>query len=211
MDGLTGRPGWPGKPGFPCKEKVRGENLTSTLCFFILWSPNKTQVCLSSGLHPSEEHLKASYITAPHEVCPSLTEDAPLRSFTASHIPRFFACPKKKKEREKMATSRGVDRHFRGPGRQKWWRKGKHLVTQPGNAPKTRPSRLQQLTRLTRSLWRTRLQRPHRPSPSEDADLNWHTAIQLCFTFIGYKSPFFSVFQVMKFSSTLAPSVPLGP
>ena len=24
-----------------------------------------------------------------------------------------------------MATSRGVDRHFRGPGRQKSWRKGK--------------------------------------------------------------------------------------
>ena len=52
-------------------------------------------------------------------------EDAPLRSFVASHIPRFFAHLKKKKEREKMATSRGVDRHFRGPGRQKSWRKGK--------------------------------------------------------------------------------------
>ena len=37
------------------------------------------------------------------------------------HIPRFFVHPKKKKEREKMATSHGVDRHFRGPGRQKSW------------------------------------------------------------------------------------------
>ena len=48
-----------------------------------------------------------------------------LRSFVASHIPRFLACPKKKKEREKMATSSGVDRHFRGPGHRKEWRKGK--------------------------------------------------------------------------------------
>ena len=52
-------------------------------------------------------------------------EDALLRSFMASHIPRFSAHPKKKKERQKMATSRGVDRHFRGPGRQKSWRKSK--------------------------------------------------------------------------------------
>ena len=52
-------------------------------------------------------------------------EDAPLRCFVASDIPRFFAHLKKKKEREKMATSRDVDRHFRGPGRQKSWRKGK--------------------------------------------------------------------------------------
>ena len=44
-------------------------------------------------------------------------EDAPLRSFVASHIPRFFACPKKKKKREKMVTLRGF-------GRQKSWHKG---------------------------------------------------------------------------------------
>ena len=47
---------------------------------------------------------------------PCFLEDAPLLSFVPSHIPRF---PKKKKEREKMATSRGVDCHFRGPGWQK--------------------------------------------------------------------------------------------
>ena len=52
-------------------------------------------------------------------------KDAPLRSFGASHIPRSFAQPKKKKEREKMATSRAVDHHFRGSGRQKSLRKGK--------------------------------------------------------------------------------------
>ena len=43
-------------------------------------------------------------------------EDAPLRSFLASHIPKFFsifAHLKKKKEREKMATSHGVDQRFR--------------------------------------------------------------------------------------------------
>ena len=35
-------------------------------------------------------------------------------SFAASHIPRFFARAKKKKERRKMVTSHGVD-DFRGP------------------------------------------------------------------------------------------------
>ena len=54
-------------------------------------------------------------------------EDAPLRSLVSSHIQTFSAHPKKKKvrDREKVPTSRGVDRHFRWPGRQKWWRKGK--------------------------------------------------------------------------------------
>ena len=52
-------------------------------------------------------------------------EDAPLLSSVASQIPRFFLRPKKNKEREKMATSRAVVRHFRGPGRQKSWRKRK--------------------------------------------------------------------------------------
>ena len=43
----------------------------------------------------------------------------------------------------------------------------KHLMTQPGNAPKARLS--QRLTQLTRSLRRTRLWRPQR-RPSKDAD-----------------------------------------
>ena len=65
------------------------------------------------GLHPSEKHLKANYVTTLCEGCPNLKappnashrcsffslflEDAPLRSSVASHIPRFFARPKKKK------------------------------------------------------------------------------------------------------------------
>ena len=47
--------------------------------------------------------------------------------------------PKKKKEREKMATSRGVDRHFRVPGWQKPWCKGK---TSGDTIRKSRPSHL---------------------------------------------------------------------
>ena len=36
-------------------------------------------LCLSSGLHPSEEHLKDNYVTLPHEGCSNLTArpDAP--------------------------------------------------------------------------------------------------------------------------------------
>ena len=86
--------------------------------------------CVSiQGPHPSEEHLKAYYVTTPREGCSNLKarpnaahkcsffslflEDGLLRSFVVSHIQRFF------KEREKMATSRGVNRHFCGPERQK--------------------------------------------------------------------------------------------
>ena len=71
--------------------------------------------------------MKANYVTTQREGCPNLKappnveffslflEDAPLRSFVASHIPRFFVRSKKWKEREKMSTLRGVG-HFRGPG-----------------------------------------------------------------------------------------------
>ena len=109
-----------------------------TWAHLALATHTKANCCISvQGLHPLEEHLKANYVTTPHEGCPNLKpppnaaffslvlEDAPLLSFLASHIPRFFVCPKKKKDREKMAASRGVDHHFRGPGRQKSWRKGK--------------------------------------------------------------------------------------
>ena len=57
--------------------------------------------------------------------CSLFLEDARLRSFVASYIQRSFVRPKKTIEREKMATSRGVDCHFRGPRWQKSWRKGK--------------------------------------------------------------------------------------
>ena len=84
-------------------------------------------------------------------------EDELLRSFVASHIPRFFGRPKNKKEREKMATSCGVDRHCCEPEWQKCNQKmlqrlDRHIQ--------------QQLTRLTRSLWRTRLG----SGPMKDAD-----------------------------------------
>ena len=64
--------------------------------------------------------MKANYVTTLLEGCSNLKalpnvafislflKDAPLLSFVASHIPRFFAHPKKKKEREKTATSCGV-------------------------------------------------------------------------------------------------------
>ena len=89
---------------------------------------------LIQGLQTSGEHLKANYVRTPHEGCPNskstlnaafsslFSEDAPLLSFMASDIPRFFARPK---ERVKMATSRGLDRHFHGPGQQKSRGKGK--------------------------------------------------------------------------------------
>ena len=88
-------------------------------------------------LHHSEEHLKANYVTTQREDCPSSNAppDAPpspsfwrMHRYDPSrpHISQDYLCTRKKnKEREKMATSRGVDRHFRGPGRQKLWRKGK--------------------------------------------------------------------------------------
>ena len=73
-----------------------------------------------------------------------------------------------------FATSRGVDRHLRRPGRQKSWRKGKTS----GNFPKARPT-----TRPTRSLWRTRLRRLQRPGPSKDADpeLRRSKCLKSCF------------------------------
>ena len=77
--------------------------------------------CVSiQGLHPSEEHLKANYVTTLCRSCPNskappdaahkcsffsrFLEDALLLSLVASRIPRFFTRPKKKKEKEKMAT-----------------------------------------------------------------------------------------------------------
>ena len=110
--------------------------------------PNPDSYCVSiQGLHPSEEHLKANYVTTPREGCtnwktpPNAAHECSFFSLflEASHIPRFFARPKKKKEREKMTTSRGVDHHCRGRNHDV---RVKHLVVQPGNAPQARPSHL---------------------------------------------------------------------
>ena len=48
---------------------------------------------------------------------------------------RFFAFPKKKKERDKMVTWRGIDRHFRGQARLS------HLTTVDKVSPKDSPSK----------------------------------------------------------------------
>ena len=113
--------------------------LPATRRFWPTEQSSSQLLCLIShfGLHPSED-FKANYVTTLHEIHPNskappdaahkssffslFLKDEPLLSFMASHIPRFFACPKKKKEGEQTATSRGVDRHFRGPGRRKLWR-----------------------------------------------------------------------------------------
>ena len=82
-------------------------------------------------LAQSEGSVKCSFFSL-------FLEDALLLSFVASHIPRFFACPKEKKERKKLATLRT----FAGLGGRNCDVRVKHLVTQPGNAPKARPSHL---------------------------------------------------------------------
>ena len=62
-----------------------------------IWRPiTSHEVCPKPKAPPNAAH-KCSFFSL-------FLEDAPLRSFVASHIPRFFAHPKKKKEREKMAT-----------------------------------------------------------------------------------------------------------
>ena len=93
---------------------------------------NGTQVgltcCVSiQGLHPLAVPIRRLLQMQPTNASffSLFLEDGPLSSFVASHIPRVFTRPKKKKTREKMATSHGVDRHFLGPGRLKSWRKGK--------------------------------------------------------------------------------------
>ena len=76
----------------------------------------------------------------------------------------------KRRKKEKMATARVVDRHFRGPRWQKRDISVKHLVTQPGNAPKTRRPHLTTADEVNK-VWRTRLRRPQRPSPWIEAQL----------------------------------------
>ena len=95
--------------------------------------------------------MKANYVTMLREGCPNskappdaankysfvshFLEDALLLFFVASHILRVSVSLKKKKE--KMATLHGGDRHFHGLGERNHDVRVKHLVTQPGNAPKT--------------------------------------------------------------------------
>ena len=119
------------------------------------------------GLHPSEEQLKANYVTMPHKVPnPKAPPDAAdtFPSFWRMH--RYYPswphmsqdslqCLKKKKEREKMATCVAQIVNFVGLGGRNRDVRVKHLVTQLGNAP-NRP--IHRLKRLARSLRGTR---PH--------------------------------------------------
>ena len=81
--------------------------------------------CVSiQGLHPSEAAFEGQlrhYTAQPTNAAffYLFLEDAVLQSFLASHIPRFFACRKRRKKREKKATSPGTDCTFRWPGWQK--------------------------------------------------------------------------------------------
>ena len=99
-------------------------------------------VCQSRGCILQRPHLKANYVTMPREGCsnprapPNAAHNCgllfPLFGGCMATIlhgltyPKILCAPeKKKKERQKMATSRGVDHYFRGPGRRKSGRKGK--------------------------------------------------------------------------------------
>ena len=74
-------------------------------------------------------------------------------------------------------TSRGVDHHFRGPGQQRvTWREGKTSGDATRKWSKGSTVTFNNSWPGEQGLWRTRLHRPQRPSPSEEADLNWDTA-----------------------------------
>ena len=122
----------------PLRQIITGEPNNS-------WSPvdlwsQSFAVCQLRVCILQRPHLETNYVTTPLEGSPHskappnaahkcsflslVLEHAQLLFFVVSHIPRFFAFPKKKKEREKMATLRGVT-ILGGPGRQKSWCKDK--------------------------------------------------------------------------------------
>ena len=85
-----------------------------------VWGEHELQETVSQGLHPSNEHLKANYITTSD--APSVCSFWRMLQYNSSwpHISQdSFHTRKRKKERQKMA--RGVDGHSRGPGQQKSW------------------------------------------------------------------------------------------
>ena len=89
-------------------------------------------------------HLKVSYFTTPCKGFPNLKAPPNAPSFHSfwrmhSYYPSRPHIIPKKRERKKTATLRGVDRHFCNRNRNV---RVKHLVTQPGNAQKARPSHL---------------------------------------------------------------------
>ena len=89
----------------------------------------KNRACrcvLVQDLHPSEElrHAKAVPIWGILQMLLfPVYEGRTATIVRGLTYPKI--CPRKKKEREKMATSRDGDRHCCGPGLQKSWWKGK--------------------------------------------------------------------------------------
>ena len=121
----------------------------------------------------SSEHLRANYVTT------SLLQMLLFPVFggcTATILcgliyPKMLFMPEKQ-ERKKIVTSHGIDRHCRGPGRQKSWLKGKTS----GDT-----SRKCSGWGGWQGPWRTRLQRPQRPGPLKDADPELRHNKWLCF------------------------------
>ena len=90
-------------------------------------SASRHTCCVSfQSLHHSEELFKVNYMAMPCEGFPNSKAPANAPSF-----PSFWRMHRY----EKILTSRCVDHHNRDV-------RVKHLVTQPGNAPKARPSHL---------------------------------------------------------------------
>ena len=75
------------------------------------WLSDEVQVCVNQT-HTCCVSVQVCILQ--RSIWRPITSQRKLRSFVASQIPRFFARLQKKKEREKMATSCGVDCHFRG-------------------------------------------------------------------------------------------------
>ena len=116
--------------------RVKYTKKPSGRCYLVRDKLLPQLLCLSSGLHPSEEHLKANYITTPCEVCLSLKLLQrllllPVSGGRTATIPRALTYPKI------LCTFT-----FTGLGVRNGDVRVKHLVTQPGNAPKARPSHL---------------------------------------------------------------------
>ena len=102
-------------------------------CLRAAQSPGYNCCVTIQGLHPSEEHLKANYITTPREGCPNLQGSSKCSQQMLLLFPLFEGCtatiihgltyakilcePQKRRKKERKWC--GVDCHFRRPGQQK--------------------------------------------------------------------------------------------
>ena len=138
------------------------------------------------GLYPLEEHLKANYVTTPHKGCRNPPNAAlnllfPLfGGWTATFLcgltyPKIICAPEKEEgKRENGIIAWRRSSLFRGLGGRNRDVRVKHLVTQPGNAPKARPSHLTTADAINQvSPLKTA-----KASPSKDADPELHTAYE---------------------------------